>query len=162
MERTIHQEPWKMVKNHNKNKIVSKIVFIWVVNFKADVAVAFMKDRRWYRKETFRWIKCTRQGSEARRSGDDMWHMAEDCLMFKRIEPIDKSDKFLVKKAVSNAIVSNVGGTSIKPIQMYEKIKALVPAGLYLELFGSVNNRRLGWVKAENEAIELQKNVKGK
>ena len=63
------------------------------------------------------------------------------------------------KKAVSNAIVSNVGGTSIKPSQMYEKIEALVPAGPYLELFCRVKNRHLGWVTAGNEAISLQKNL---
>ena len=80
--------------------------------------------------------------------------------IFKRIVAIDKSDKFMVKKAVSNAIVSNVGGTSIKPCQMYEMIEALVPAGPYLELFGRVNNRREGWVTAGNEAIALQKNDK--
>ena len=73
--------------------------------------------------------------------------------MFKRINDLNKSDKYLVKKAVSNAIVFNVGGTSIKPSQMYEKIEALVPAGAYLELFGHVNNRRQGWVTAGNEAI---------
>ena len=103
-------------------------------------------------------MKCTRQGTEARRGGDDVWHVAEDCLMFKRVEALDKADKFMVKKAVSNAIVSNVSGTSIKPFQMYEKIEALVPAGPYLELFGRVHNRREGWVTAGNEAIEYLKN----
>jgi hypothetical protein len=45
--------------------------------------------------------------------------------MFKRVEALDKADKFMVKKAVSNAIVSNVSGISIKPFQMYEKIELL-------------------------------------
>ena len=67
----------------------------------------------------------------------------------------------MVKKAVSNAIISNVSGTSIKPFQMYEKIEALVPGGPYLELFGRVHNRRLGWVTAGNEAIALMKNMPG-
>ena len=132
------------------------LVFMWAVNSKVDDAVAFMKQRGWKRKETFRWMKCTRQGTEARRGGDGVWHVAEDCLMFKRVEALDKADKFMVKKAVSNAIVSNVSGTSIKPFQMYEKIEALVPAGPYLELFGRVHNRRQRWVTAGNEAIEYR------
>ena len=43
---------------------------------------------------------------------------------------------------------------------MKKKIEALVPVGPYLELFGRVNNRRLGWITAGNEAITLQKNTK--
>jgi hypothetical protein len=67
----------------------------------------------------------------------------------------------MVKKVVSNAIVTNVDGISIKPSQLYEKIEALVPARPYLKLFGYVINHHLGWVTAGYEAITLQKNIKG-
>ena len=124
------------------------LVFMWEVNSKVDNAVAFIKSRGWYRKETFHRIKCTIKGTEARSGGDDAWQITEDYLIFKHLEALDKAVKFMVKKAVSNAIVSNVNGTSIKPFQMYEKIEALVPAGPYLELFGRVHNRRQRWVTA--------------
>jgi N6-adenosine-specific RNA methylase IME4 len=81
--------------------------------------------------------------------------------MFKRVEALDKSDKFMVKKAVSNVMISNVRGTSIKPFQMYEVIEALVPGCPYLDLFGRVHNRRHSWITAGNEAIALMKNMPG-
>ena len=112
--KTLEDNEWMDLINFDQ-LMDDGLVFMWEVNSKVDNAVAFMKERGWYRKETFRLIKCTRKGSEARRGGDDVWHVVEDCLMFKRFQAIDKSDKFILKKAVSNAIVSNVSGTSVKP-----------------------------------------------
>jgi N6-adenosine-specific RNA methylase IME4 len=37
-------------------------------------------------------------------------------------------------------------------------IEKVVPKGPYLEIFGRVHNRRLGWITAGDEAISYKKN----
>ena len=45
---------------------------------------------------------------------------------------------------------------SEKPIQLYEFIEDMVPSGPYLELFGSKNNQREGWITVGDEAINYK------
>ncbi len=81
---TLEDKEW-MDKLNFDELMDDGLVWMWVTNAKCDVAVAFMNSKGWYRIETIRWLKVTRDGKLARRGGRYFWHVGEDCLVFKRI-----------------------------------------------------------------------------
>ncbi len=116
-----------------------------------------MSSKGFYRIETIRWIKVTRDGKQARRGGRYIWHTSEDCLVFKRKETINSKEKFMLEKAVDLNIISAVMAPSAKPIQLYELVEKIVPKGPYMEYFCREHNRRIDWISVGMQVLDMKK-----
>jgi N6-adenosine-specific RNA methylase IME4 len=111
---TLDDHEWMSILNFD-DLMDDGLVFMWVTNAKFEDAVDFMKSKGWYRIETIRWNKVTRDEKPARRGGRYFWHVGEDVLVFKRKIAINIGDKFMIEKAIENSIVSAVSAASMKP-----------------------------------------------
>ncbi len=118
-----------------------------------------MRKKGWKRKETITWVKFDRFGNQLARGGYHWMHSNEQCLVFMRKNPINKSNRFQVLRANCNTIITQVAGTKIsqKPFQLYEHIEAAVNGGPLLELFARKHNQREGWLSIGDEAIEYKR-----
>ena len=112
-------------------------LFLWTVDCHLPEALAV--GETWgfrFKTTSFTWCKTTQSGG---------WHIGlgywtrgnpEQCLLFTRGAPQRRS------AAVRQLIVAQRGRHSVKPVEAYERIEALLP-GPYLELFA--RHRRPGW-----------------
>ncbi len=101
-------------------------------------------------------MKFDRFGKPLPRGGYHWMHTNEQCLVFMRKSPINRSNRFQVLRANCNTILTQVRGCKIsqKPFELYEQIEAAVNGGPLLELFARKHNLREGWVSVGDEAIQ--------
>jgi N6-adenosine-specific RNA methylase IME4 len=69
-------------------------IFMWVTNAKAHKVSTLMAKRGWRECTMVVWEKFSQYGLPLRRGGFDMRHVHEICKVYKRFNPINRSDAF--------------------------------------------------------------------
>jgi N6-adenosine-specific RNA methylase IME4 len=69
-------------------------IFMWVTNGKAQKVSTMMGKKGWRECNMVIWEKFSKYGLPLRRGGYDLRHVHEVCKVFKRFNPINRSDAF--------------------------------------------------------------------
>lgn len=121
-------------------------IFCWIIDVKEEIIKQRFKQLGYECKARLTWLKRTAKGNPVNSSGVTMRKSTEFCYVFAKgkVSDIAKFHK------AHSFIDAKVRGHSVKPDEMYQQIKALVPDGHYLEIFGRQHNLQDDFVTVGN------------
>ncbi|KEJ82976.1 MT-A70 family protein [Oxytricha trifallax] len=129
-----------------------RIINIWEVNQKRDLAQKFIKMLGYEEVEEGMWLKLTKTGKIHCKCGFYTAHFFEKFIIAKK----GKVDDVVSYHRAENAIVAPVREHTQKLDKIYGFLDKMCPDRLILEIYTKQHNVRQGWTSFGNELQEQQ------